>query len=186
MLSRRPISRDLMRWDRVEETVSPSRAAILLLTHPGAQAIGLLRLQQACLARGERRFARLISLVNLRLTGAEFVPGCRVGPGLVMRHPQGIVLGAGVRIGSDCTILQHVTMGERNADGETGDHRYPVLGNEVVGGAGAVLLGGVRIGDRAVIGANAVVTKDVDADDVVAGAPAISIKANPSARDSAR
>ncbi len=182
MRSGRAVHRDLSRWDLTESRVSPRRAAVLLLTYPGAQAASLMRAQLACQARGRFTLARLISVANLRLTGAEFVPGCWVGPGLVMRHPQGIVVGAGVKIGTDCTILQHVTLGERHADGKPGDHGYPVLGDGVVVGAGAVVLGGLHVGDRAVIGANAVVTRDVENEDVVAGAPAKSVKKESTSR----
>jgi len=141
---------------------------------PGVQAIVLLRLQLASQATAHWRLANVLSVVNIRLTGAEFVPGCRVGAGLVMRHPQGIVVGHGAEIGDDCTILQHVTLGESYADGESGDHSYPTLGSRVVVGAGAVILGGIRVEDHAVVGANAVVTKDVSKGDVVVGVPARS------------
>jgi serine O-acetyltransferase len=136
----------------------------------------LLRLQVSIHAAGRLQLARAVSLLNLRLTGAEFVVGCRVGPGLVVRHPHGVVVGRGTVIGEDCTILQRVTLGERYGDGADLSHVYPRLGARVVVGAGAAILGGVRVGDDAVVGANAVVLQDVEAADVVVGVPARSTK----------
>jgi len=114
----------------------------------------------------------MLSQVNVRLTGAEFLVGCRIGPGLVVRHPQGIVIGSGSIVGSDCTILHRVTVGERYGDGIDPRHRYPTVGARVVIGAGAALLGGIDVGDDAVIGANAVVLQDVPAGALAVGVPA--------------
>jgi serine O-acetyltransferase len=143
---------------------------------PGVQAVVLLRLQLASQGAGHWRIAHVLSVVNVRVTGAEFVPGCSVGAGLVMRHPQGIVVGQGAVIGDDCTILQHVTLGERRGDGDSAEHSYPTVGSRVVVGAGAAILGGIRVGDNAIVGANAVVTMDVDKGDVVVGVPARSTR----------
>jgi serine O-acetyltransferase len=148
----------------------------IVVGQPGGQAAFLLRVQMACQARSRWRLARAVSLLNLRMTGAEFVVGCLVGPGLVMRHPQGIVVGGGATIGADCTILHRVTIGERYGDGSSLEHPYPTLGDRVVVGAGAAILGGVRIGDYALIGANAVVLTDVAANDVFVGVPARSTR----------
>jgi serine O-acetyltransferase len=136
----------------------------------------MLRLQLAFQAQGRFRRARLISKLNLRLTGAEFVVGCRAGSGLLLPHPQGIVVGTGAEVGEDCTILQHVTIGERYGDGSEDPRAYPRVGDRVTIGAGAVVLGGITVGHDAVIGANAVVVRDVATGDVVGGVPARSIR----------
>jgi serine O-acetyltransferase len=166
--------RDLARWAADGRCPSALAAAKLIVAYPGVQAVLLLRTQLALQAAGHGHLARFVSLANLRLTGAEFVPGCRVRPGLVIRHPQGLVIGAGAVIGEDCTILHRVTLGERYGDSSDPKHQYPRLGARVVVGAGAVILGGVNIGDDAVVGANAVVVQDVPPGDVVVGVPAIS------------
>jgi len=150
-------------------------ATMLVLANPGLQAVLLLRVQLELQRRGQRRLAQFVSLMNLRLTGAEFVPGCEIGVGFVTRHPQGIVIGSGARVGDDCTFLHHVTLGERYGDGSDPGHEYPRVGARVVIGAGAVALGGVQIGDDAAVGANAVVTKDVPAGHVAVGIPAKAV-----------
>ncbi|MDJ0350798.1 DapH/DapD/GlmU-related protein [Cryobacterium sp. PH29-G1] len=89
-----------------------------------------------------------------------------------MHHPSGIVIGGGAILGKGCTVLQHVTLGEKYAVG-SGPHLYPRVGDDVVIGAGAKLLGGVHIGNGASIGANAVVTIDVPSGAVAVGIPAV-------------
>jgi len=172
----RSLRRDLQRWEKTPRPPSLPRMMEMVAIFPGVQAVVFLRLQLAAQAAGHWRMAHVLSVVNVRLTGAEFVPGCRVGAGLVVRHPQGIVVGHGSVIGDDCTILQHVTLGERYGDGDSGEHSYPSLGSCVVVGAGAAILGGIRVGDHASVGANAVVTRDVDECDVVVGVPARSTR----------
>src|SRR5262245_3077600 len=108
---------DLRRWTGAGRDPSGATATLMVLANPGLQAALLLRVQMHLQASGQHRLAQLVSLINLRLTGAEFVPGCRVGSGLVARHPQGIVIGGGSVIGDDATLLQHVTLGERRGDG---------------------------------------------------------------------
>jgi serine O-acetyltransferase len=169
---RSAFARDLMRWAGSNTAIGPGRALRLILVWPGVQTVLLLRTQLALEASGHLAAARLISMLNLRLTGAEFLVGCKVGPGLVTRHPQGIVIGSGSVIGENCTILHRVTLGERYGDGSDPIHAYPTVGNGVVIGVGAALLGGIRVGDGAVVGANAVVVHDVAAGDVVTGIPA--------------
>lgn len=168
--------RDIARWRGYGRLSAPA-VTKLIIANPGVQAVLLLRAQLALQAVGRQRLARAVSLLNLRMTGAEFVVGCRVAPGLKLPHPQGIVIGRGAAIGEDCTILHRVTLGERYGDGADPEHEYPHLGARVVVGAGAAILGGVRVGDDAVIGANAVVVRDVDAADVMVGVPARSTRA---------
>jgi serine O-acetyltransferase len=170
------LQRDLTRWVGSAHRVGALEAFRIVVGQPGGQAAFLLRVQMACQAKRRWRLARAVSLLNLRMTGAEFVVGCRVGPGLVMRHPQGIVVGGGAVVGVDCTILHRVTIGERYGDGSSLAHPYPTLGNRVVVGAGAAILGDVRVGDEAVIGANAVVLHNVVANDVFVGVPARSAR----------
>jgi len=148
----------------------------IIVGQPGAQAALLLRVQMALQAKERTGLAHAVSLLNLRMTGAEFLVGCRIGQGLVMRHPQGIVVGHGAVVGEDCTILQGVTLGQRHLDGSDPEDGYPTLGARVVVGAGAAILGTVIVGDDAIIGANAVVLQDVDSHDVVVGVPARSAR----------
>lgn len=151
--------------------------AIVRLTfrHPGFLATTLLRGQQVLNERRRFRFARVLRYMALSLTGADFVPGFQVGPGLLIRHPSGIVLGAGVIIGRNCTILQNVTLGERNADGRA-PHEYPAIEDSVTIGAGACVLGRVHIGANAIIGANAVVVSDVPSGALAIGIPARAVE----------
>jgi serine O-acetyltransferase len=147
------------------------------VTNPGLQACFFLRAQQRQMKAGRTGLARLFRTAGFLATGADFLPGCEVGPGLLIHHPNGIVIGSGAVVGIDCTILQQVTLGEKHADG-TGEHLYPWVGNSVVIGAGAKILGGVRLGDGARIGANAVVTMDVPPGAVAVGVPARVLSAN--------
>nr|WP_231860870.1 serine acetyltransferase [Microbacterium laevaniformans] len=92
-----------------------------------------------------------------------------------MHHPNGIVLGAGSRLGKNCTILQQVTLGERYANG-LGPSTYPTLGDNVTIGAGAKVLGGVMIGDGVQVGANSVVLSDLPPGATAVGAPARAVQ----------
>src|SRR6185437_9384592 len=100
------------------------------------------------------------------VTAADIPLNSKLGIGLMLPHPTGIVIHPKAVIGPDCLIFSNVTIGTR------GDRGIPVLGTHVDVGSGAKILGGVRIGDRAVIGANAVVVRDVRAGATVAGVPA--------------
>ncbi|MFD5826112.1 serine O-acetyltransferase [Lentzea sp. NPDC060358] len=152
-------------------TRSPVRVLWLLLSRPGVLAVLLLRLQQVLHARPALRpAAHLVRSFAHFATGADFVPGCRVGPGLRLEHPGGVVFGAGAVLGRDGFVCQRVTLGERL--GRRDGHDYPVVGDGVFIGAGATVLGGVTIGDHATIGAGAVVTGDVPAGATAVGIPA--------------
>lgn len=100
------------------------------------------------------------------VTAADIPINSRIGLGLLLPHPTGVVIHPDAEIGPDCLIFSGVTIGTR------GNRGVPVLGRHVDVGSGAKILGGVRIGDHAVIGANAVVLKDVRAGAAVAGVPA--------------
>lgn len=112
---------------------------------------------------------------NHVLTGADIAWQASIGPGLRLYHPTGVVIGPYVVIGRDCRIQQGVTLGGPGGDdGEAAEGRSPMLGDGVELGAGAKVIGPVTVGDRARIGANAVVTRSVPADHVAVGIPAQS------------
>lgn len=118
-----------------------------------------------------RIFSFIISWLNVFIFGIEVTPKCKIGYGLVIPHSNGIVIGA-LSIGNDVTIFQGVTIGSQVADMDYNPDTRPVIGNNVVIGSGAKVLGSISIGNNVVIGANSVVTKDVVDDVIVAGIPA--------------
>jgi serine O-acetyltransferase len=107
--------------------------------------------------------------LNTAFSGCYISNRARIGPGLRLPHPVGIVIGADVAIGRNVTIYQNVTLGTSDVRDEGG---YPTVGDGVIIYAGAVIVGPIRIGRNAVVGANAVVTRDVPADVTVVGVPA--------------
>jgi serine O-acetyltransferase len=121
---------------------------------------------------------RLISkLVVLRyrfwsvITGADIPINGRIGGGLLLLHPNGIVIDQDVVIGTNCTIFQQVTIGDARNSRQKGQP-VPVIGNNVEIGAGAKVLGDIRVGDHAKIGANAVVLQDIPPHAIAVGIPA--------------
>jgi serine O-acetyltransferase len=112
--------------------------------------------------------ARFVSLFNFVLFGIEIAPRCPIGKGLYIPHSQGVVIGA-ASIGTNATIYQGVTLGAKELDHGYTDERRPVVGDNVLIGAGAKVLGGIHIGSGARIGANAVVIDPVPAGALVVG-----------------
>lgn len=133
--------------------------------------ICLLRLAQVWHARGFRRLAKMPSLVNYLVFALEVPARLEIGGGLVIPHPQGVVLGAR-EIGRNALIFQQVTLGGRVADFEYVPDRRPRVGDGVTLSAGAKILGPLTIGDGAVVGANAVVLEDIPAGATAVGVPA--------------
>ena|SRR3989338_7759055 len=115
--------------------------------------------------------AKIFSLMNFVLFGLEIAVRCRIGKGLYLPHTQGTVVGA-LSIGENATIYHNVTLGAREVDLGYTEAGRPVVGNNVIIGAGAKVLGGVNVGDGARIGANAVVIENVPAKATVVGIPA--------------
>ena len=119
-----------------------------------------------------RNFSFIASCISQRTrnkTGIEIHPGATIGKGLFIDHGIGVVIGETAEIGENCLIFHGSTLG--GIGGESGK-RHPTLGNNVVVGAGAKLLGNITIGDNAKIGANAVVLQDVPAGATAVGVPA--------------
>ncbi|MBE6734149.1 MAG: serine O-acetyltransferase [Ruminococcaceae bacterium] len=113
--------------------------------------------------------ARWISQSARRRTGVEIHPGATIGKGLVIDHGMGVVIGETTIIGDNCTIYQNVTLG---GTGKDHGKRHPTLGNNVLVGSGAKVLGPFKVGDNARIAAGAVVLSEVPADSTAVGVPA--------------
>ena len=141
------------------------------LGYPGVHAVWGYRFAHALWRRGGlfRLPARLFSQLVRAITGIEIHPGAKIGPRLFIDHGMGVVIGETAEIGADCMLYHGVTLGGTSLEAKK---RHPTLGNGVVVGAGAKILGPVVIGDDARIGANAVVVRDLPAHHTAVGVPA--------------
>jgi serine O-acetyltransferase len=140
-----------------------------LYLSPGLSAVLLFRLQSGLFRMKLLLPAYLVHRINLNLHGIDILPGAVIGEGLRIDHPVGIVIGAGARIGSGCILLQNVTIGTRYIDSTDYDNQFPMIGNSVTIGAGAVILGRVILGNNCTVGANSVVLADVEEGSTVIG-----------------
>ena len=140
----------------------------VLLCYSGLHAIWTYRLSHWLWHHNLQLLARVLSQLARNLTGVEIHPGAILGPGFFIDHGMGVVIGETAEVGADVTIYHGVTLG-----GTSLSHgkRHPTLGDRVVVGAGAKLLGAIEIGDDCRIGANSVVVKSVPANSVVVGVP---------------
>jgi len=143
-------------------------ALTVVLCYPGVHAIWGHRVSRWLWHRHARLLARLSAELTRILTGVEIHPAARLGPGLFIDHATGVVIGETADIGADVTIYQGVTLGGTST--ETGK-RHPTVGDRVIIGSGAKVLGPIVVGDDSRIGANAVVVKAVPAGSVVVGVP---------------
>lgn len=118
-----------------------------------------------------RFLSKIFTMLNLLMFGIEISPRCYIGRGLFLPHTSGTVIGAW-EIGDNAIIFQGVTLGAKEADFSYKKELRPLLGNNVIVGAGAKVLGGIYVGDNVRIGANAVVTKNVPENTMAVGVPA--------------
>lgn len=138
---------------------STARAvAEALLFNNGFQAVVLYRIARWLKVHRVPVLAPLVSRLNLWLTGVDVNPTAEIGPGLLISHGTGLVIGGAARIGEDALILHGVTVGSLSPS-RVGT--MPVIGDRAFLGAGAKIVGGVTLGDDVVVGPNAVVTEDV-------------------------
>ena len=149
-----------------------SRLEVFLL-YPGLHAIWGHRLAHWLWTHRLKLFGRWVSQAARDLTGIEIHPGATIGSGFFIDHGMGVVVGETAEIGNDVTLYHGVTLGGTNI--EKGK-RHPTIGDRVVIGAGAKVLGAITIGDDSRIGANAVVVKSVPANSVVVGVPGQIVK----------
>ncbi len=144
-------------------------SAEVLLLYSGFHALLAHRLANLLHRKGYLMAARAISQAARFLTGIEIHPAATIGRGLFIDHGSGVVIGETAEIGDNCTIYQGVTLG---GTGKDVGKRHPTLGNNVMVGAGAKILGPVHIGDNAKIAAGAVVLKDIPENATAVGIPA--------------
>ena len=140
----------------------------VLLCYPGVHALAFHRFAHAIWRRGFTVPARFMSHIARFLTGIEIHPAAKLGPGLFIDHGMGVVIGETSEVGENVTLLQGVTLGGTSLKREK---RHPTLGNNVVVGAGAKIIGGFKIGDGSRIGAGSVVVREVPTNSVVVGVP---------------
>jgi serine O-acetyltransferase len=156
-----------MAQDRVSATVPDwSRETPERFWDAGRKLIRAIRQYQAAQNRLERLWWRQVHRIWSIIAQADIPLETRIGGGLALPHPNGVVIHPTAIIGPNCLIFQQVTIGVAE-----GTHA-PVIGGHVDIGAGAKIIGAVNVGDHALIGANAVVTRDVPADSVARGNPA--------------
>jgi serine O-acetyltransferase len=161
---------DVARWIRPQEVADLSLVTVpvtmkLLYRHLPLRAMAWYRLACWAKLRGIPGLPGYVQRRLLRHYGLELSPGNHIAGGLYIAHPVGCTLAAD-RIGANVTVVADVTFGARN------EYEWPRIGNDVFIGAGARIIGGIEIGDGALVGANAVVVKDVPAGGTVVGIPA--------------
>jgi serine O-acetyltransferase len=159
--------RDDVRVVRERDPAARSTLEVVLC-YPGVHALAMHRVAHGLWCAGWLTLARYVSHVSRFLTGIEIHPAARLGPGLFIDHGMGVVIGETAEVGENVTLLQGVTLGGTSLRREK---RHPTLGNNVVVGAGAKVIGAFRIGDGSRIGAGSVVVREVPANSVVVGVP---------------
>lgn len=165
-------------WAKAREDVATARRLdpaapstfVIVVSYQGVHAVWYHRVAHWFWIRGRRSLARLISQWARRRTGIEIHPGATIGRRLFIDHGMGVVVGETAVIGSDVLMFNGVNLG-----GTSMNHgkRHPTIGDRVVLGTGAKILGAIYVGDDARVGANAVVVKDVPCGATAVGVPAI-------------
>ena len=160
----------------------PAAKSILsiILTYPGVKAVFFHKISNFFYLAGFDIIARIISQTVRFFTGIEIHPGAKIGNNLFIDHGMGVVIGETSEIGNDVTIYHAVTLGgiSPSIDSERQRHekRHPTIGDGVVIGSGAQILGPIKVGNNSRVAANAVVVNDVKENTTVIGIPAKEIK----------
>lgn len=147
----------------------------VIFTYSGVHAIWAHRLAHAFYKRRWFTLARMISQISRFMTGIEIHPGAKIGQRLFIDHGMGVVIGETCEIGDDVVIYQGVTLG---GTGKEKGKRHPTIGNNVVIGSGAKVLGSFTVGDNSNIGSNAVVLREVPENCTVVGNPGRVVRRN--------
>ncbi|MFC4223107.1 serine O-acetyltransferase EpsC [Lysinibacter cavernae] len=168
-----------MLFSRLREDISAARshdpasrsAAEVFFVYSGVHAVAWHRLSHALWKRGFKFIARVLSQLTRFATGIEIHPGATLGRRVFIDHGMGVVIGETAIVGDDVMMYHGVTLG-----GTTSKHtkRHPTVGDRVMIGAGAKLLGNITVGSDSVVGANAVVVKDAPSGSILVGIPAVA------------
>lgn len=163
----------LIKFIKEEMEVIKSRDAALhsnmeVFLYPSFKVMMHYRLAHKLYQNGHYFWARYISQRGVRKSGIEIHPGAQIGKGLFIDHGSGVIVGETAVIGDNCTLYQGVTLG---GTGKDSGKRHPTLGNNVMVGSGAKILGPFTIGDNSKIGAGSVVLKEVPPNSTVVGVP---------------
>ena len=154
--------------------------ASIILTYPGVKAVFFHQVSNFFYKAGFDLIARIISQTVRFFTGIEIHPGAKIGKNLFIDHGMGVVIGETSEIGDNVTIYHAVTLGgsSPSIDSERQRHekRHPTIGNDVVVGSGAQIIGPIKVGSNARIASNAVVVKDVPENATMVGIPAKAVK----------
>lgn len=164
------------RWQRFKEDIycvfdrDPAARNVfeIVTTYPGVHALTLHRFSHWLWRKNWFWLARFLSTIGRWLTGIEIHPGAKIGRRFFIDHGMGVVIGETAEIGNDCTLYHGVTLGGTSWKG---GKRHPTLFSNVVVGAGAKVLGPITLNEGARVGSNAVVVKDVAANETVVGVP---------------
>ena len=146
---------------------------VIWLTYPGLHARWSHVVEHWLWNHGAKSLARISSQFTRFMTGVEIHPGAQIGRRFFIDHAMGVIIGETTIIGDDCTLYQGVTLG--GTGNETGK-RHPTLGNNVIVGVGAAVLGNITVGDNSKIGGGAVAVKDVPPNCTVVGIPGRIVK----------
>jgi serine O-acetyltransferase len=160
----------------------PAAKSILsiILTYPGVKAVFFHKISNFFHVAGFDLVARIISQTIRFFTGIEIHPGAKIGKNLFIDHGMGVVIGETSEIGNNVTIYHAVTLGgiapSIDSDNQRNEKRHPTIGNDVVIGSGAQIIGPIEVGNNSRIAANAVVVNDVPENATMIGIPAKAIK----------
>ncbi len=171
-----PIENSQSLWSQLQEDVqcvfardpAARNTFEILLTYPGVHALLVNRICHRLWLTGMRSFARILAFICRTLTNVDIHPGATIGRRLFIDHGAGVVIGETAVIGDDVTLYHGVTLGGTTWNREK---RHPTLGDKVLVGAGAKVLGAITLGDNVRVGANSVVVKDVPPCCTVVGIP---------------
>jgi serine O-acetyltransferase len=181
MTVRTLLHRDALRYGSRPMTI---RSLIMLaLRHRGFRVMIFHRYSRRAHLAGYAVAAKVLHRMGYRLTQCEINTRAKIGPGLLLPHPAGVVIGAEVVIGANCTIQQHVTLGGNYGKVIVGRDK-PTIGDDVAISCGAVVAGPVTIGNRTIIGANVVITRDVPAGSKLAASAPVWLAGPPSSDSS--
>ena len=160
----------------------PAAKSILsiVITYPGVKAVFFHQVSNFFYKAGFDLIARIISQTVRFFTGIEIHPGAKIGKNLFIDHGMGVVIGETSEIGDNVTIYHNVTLGGSSpsidSERQRNEKRHPTIGNDVVIGSGAQIIGPIKVGNNSRIAANAVVVKDVPENATMVGIPAKAVK----------